>query len=151
MRFHEYYDPVSRRDKESRSTPVIGVLIVDGPFHASDANFYPNHEVFGVCEAGEYPLYGHFEFLRDSKTGDIVDSYLDYAFASIPGTSDDGKIGFHNPFHIYGYEVSKYLGEGKMRHGVRHRIVLDKPFYIDERSYGRSVAGYDMAWLKGGD
>lgn len=151
MKFHEYYDPASRRDKEVRTTPVIGVLIVDGPFRASDENFYTNHEVFGVCEAGKYPLYGHFEFLQDAKTHAVVESYLDYAFASIPGTSHDGKTAFHNPFRINGYEVPKYLGEGKMRHGVRHRIVLDKPFYIDERSYGSSVAGYDMAWLKGGD
>ena len=151
MRFHEYYDPVSRRDKQDPTTPVIGTLIIDEPFHASDANFYPNHEVFGVCEAGEYPLYGHFEFLRDDATSEIIKPlYLDHAYASIPGTSDDGKIGFHNPFHIYGYEVSKYLGDGMMRHGVRHRIVLNEPFRLDEQGFG-SVVGYDMDWLKGGD
>ena len=151
MRFHEYYDPASRRDKEDRSTPVIGILIIDEPFHASDENFYPNHEVFGVCEAGRYPLYGQFEFLRDERTyAPIRPLYLNHAFASIPGTSDDGKVGFHNPFCIYGYEVSEYLGEGKVRFGVRHRIVLNEPFRLDEQGFG-SVVGYDMNWLKGGD
>lgn len=147
MEFAKYHSPVHPDPQYDRSRPRIGTLVVVHDFDGSDCNFYPNHEVFGRCTKGEYPLYGEFEFRRDERTyRPIGVAYMKDAYAHIPGTSYDGKVGFHHPFHIYGYEVGEYLGDGKETRNTIFRIVLDAPFSFDGGK--RDVVGYDMQWLE---
>lgn len=135
-------------EADDKTRPRIGKVVVSDDFHGSDGNFYPNHEVFGVCRKGEYPLYGQFEFRRDeTHSRPIEPLYMHSAIAHIPGVSYDGKTRFEYPFHIYGYEVGEYLGGRKLK-DVSFSIVLDEPFRFDEGEKG--VVGYDMAWM-GGD
>lgn len=148
MEFIKYYDFTSGKQKEDRTMPRVGTLHISGDFDGSDNNFYPNHEVFGKCKGGSYPLYAKYEVERDYHDPRVVKSILnDSVFANIPGTSYDGKEDFNHPFHIYGYEVGEYLGEGKEVRGVRFRIELDKPFSFDPNNKYKGLKGYDRDWL----
>lgn len=132
--------------KPDHSLPRIGTLYVSDDYHGSDCNFYPNHEVFGICSKGEYPLYAKFDFVRDERTNRIVGARSKSVFASVPGTSYDGKVGFHHPFNVYDYEVGEYLGEGKTHRGVTFRMSLDEPFHLGTEKY-EGILGYDLGWL----
>ena len=144
MEFQKYYSLMDNKEHENKSLPLIGKLIIEGEFDSSDCNFYPNHEVFGRSQGGTFPLYGKMNFEHDPKTGKIMYGYFYSAHASVPGVSHDGKEGYHYPFYLYDYEIKKYLGEGAPFKGTKARIVLDKPFFINQN--GR-LDGYDMAWL----
>lgn len=148
MEFIKYYDFVSRKETEDRTMPRVGTLYVSGDFDGSDGNFYPNHEVFGKCKGGTYPLYAKYSVERDWEgTREIRYIHSDRVFASIPGTSYDGKENFTHSFSLYGYEVGEYLGEGKEAKGVKFRIELDEPFHFDPNDKYKGLQGYDRDWL----
>lgn len=148
MEFIKYYDFVSGQQKEDRTMPRVGTLHVSGDFNGSDNNFYPNHEVFGRCKGGSYPLYAKYNVERDREGNyEIRFIHSDTVFTDIPGTSYDGKEGFTHPFRIYGYEVGEYLGEGKEMRGVRFRIELDEPFHFDPNEKYAGLQGFDRDWL----
>ena len=149
MEFIKYYDFVSGKEKENRSIPRVGTLHVSGDFDGSDNNFYPNHEVFGRCKGGSYPLYATYCWEQDYDNPRVIKHILnDSIFADIPGTSYDGGSSFNHPFRIYGYEVGEYLSEGKEMRGVRFRIELDEPFHFDPNDEFKGIQGYDRAWLE---
>ena len=144
MEFMTYDDLISRSTRERRDSPRIGTLHVAGSFASSDCNFYPNHEVFGTSQGGDFPLYGEFSIDRDERGKPTGRVYLKNAFASVPGVSDDGKEAYRWPFHIYGYEVREYVG-GKEFRKTEFRIELNEPFRLtDGLPY---VDGYDLDWL----
>lgn len=149
MEFIKYCDPVSGKERENRSIPRVGTLHVSGDFDGSDCNFYPNHEVFGRCKGGSYPLYGTYCTERDYDDPRVI-KYIrnDSLFARIPGLSDDGKVSFNYPFRIYSFLVGEYLGEGKEEMGVRFRIELDEPFHFDPNEKYAGLKGFDIDWLR---
>jgi len=133
--------------KQDRALPRVGTIHIEGPFPGSDGNFYPNHEVFGICEGGSYPLFAKFNVERDERTRKVLSVRSHNVWARIPGTSYDGKEDFVHTFYLYDYEVGDYLGEGKTLHGVRMRIELDEPFSFDPDKEYEGIKGYDPAWL----
>jgi len=141
MEFFKYHDYLTNKDLEDRAMPRVGTLIIKGDFEGSDCNFYPNHEVFGECKAGSYPLYGKFKIVKGYYTTVFHDS----VFANIPGVNAEGKS-FEYPFRIYGHEVGEYLGEGKKRRGTTFRIELDEPFHFDPEEPYKGLQGYDLTW-----
>lgn len=149
MEFIKYYDFVSRKQKEDRTMPRVGTLHVSGDFDGSDNNFYPNHEVFGKCKGGSYPLYAKYNVEWDHDDPRVIKSVRsDSVYANIPGTSYDGKSSFNHPFRIYCYEVGEYLGEGKEMRGVGFRIELDEPFRFDPNEKYAGLQGFDRDWLR---
>lgn len=126
------------------SLPLVGSISIDRDFPGSDANFYPNHEVFGTCFKGEYPIYGKFEIVRDQNTGKPTHAYCQHLIAHVPGESYDGKEEFLHPVFMYPFDVAKYVCEdGCEMRGAIARITLNEPFMVE----GKSVVGYDLAWL----
>ena len=148
MEFIKYHDFVSGKEKEDRTMPRVGTLHVSGDFDGSDNNFYPNHEVFGRCKGGSYPLYAKYDVERDWEgTREIRFIHNDSVYANIPGTSYNGKEDFNHPFRIYGYEIGEYLGRGKEARGVTFRIELDEPFRFDPKYKYLGIQGFDRAWI----
>ena len=150
MEFMTYDDLISRSTQERRDIPRIGTLHVTGSFGSSDCNFYPNHEVFGTSQGGDFPLYGEFEIDRDGFGRPTGSVRLKCAFASVPGVTDDGKEAYRWPFHIYGYEVKDYVHATQMRGLVQKaafRIELDEPFSLTDGDGLPYVDGYDLDWL----
>ena len=123
-------------EAEDRSRPRIGTLIVSDDFDSSDGNLYPNHEVFGRSPKGEYPLFGQFDFGAGGP-------YLESVRADIPGVEYGGKGTYVYPFHLYGFDVPKFVGGTTFRK-VRFEIALDPPFHLTGDV--RRVGGYDPAW-----
>ena len=148
MEFMKYYDPISRKEKEDRIYPRVGTLIVSEDFEGSDCNYYPDCEVFGICKKGRYPLYAKVDADYDPEARKFIHAYIGTVFASVPGTSHDGKIGFRYPFRLYEYEIKKYIGEGDEREpGCNFRIELDPPFYVDQQKMYGCLQGFDPLWL----
>ena len=145
MEFIKYIDLASGKEKEDRTMPRVGTLHVSGDFDGSDNNIYPNHEVFGRCRGGSYPLYAKYTVEWEGVRIQAV--HNDGVFADIPGASNDGKGGFLHPFRIYCYEIGDYLGGGKEERGVKFRIELDEPFHFDHNEKYVGLQGFDIAWL----
>lgn len=143
MEFMKYHAPVSKTEREDRTMPRIGTLIVTKDFEGSDCNLYPDCEVFGICKKGRYPLYAKVSADYDSESRWFIHVRIDTVFASVPGTSYDGKIGFRYPFRIYDYEIKEYVGEGT----PLFRIELDPPFYVDQQKKYECIQGFDPLWL----
>lgn len=142
-KFHQY--SFLGETRTDYSLPLVGSISIDRDFPGSDANFYPNHEVFGTCPKGEYPLYGKFCIARDPKTGRPTHAYCEHVIAHVPGTSYDGNEGFVHPIFLYPFDVAKYVcDEGREMRGAIARITLNEPFGIE----GNTVVGYDLAWLE---
>lgn len=146
MEFLKVYNWYHRCEVDAKDCPKIGSITFETDFDGSDCNFYPNHEVFGKCKGGTYPLYGKFNIERDYNTNKVTFIWDNAAFASIPGTSYDGKEKFTFPFHIYTFDIIEYLGKGKQSRGTRIRIQLDPLFRLSED--GKRLLGYDKAWLE---
>ena len=139
MEFAKFRKSFDLPEREDRSRPRIGRLIVSDDFASSDGKFYPDLEVFGTSPKGEYPLFGQFTFGPG-------DPYLESVTARIPGTAYEGGE-YEYVFHIYGFMVPDFLKETEFR-GVRAKIELDPPFYPTDDV--RKVGGYDLSWREEG-
>ena len=155
MEFRKRRDFLTDKEEDDKCYPKVGTLRVrskdgSGRFTTSDGNFYPNHEVWGESEDGEFPIYAQYNVERDYDTNKPISAHPYALWASIPGVSKDGER-YTATFHIYAYELKDFVGKWEGYAYFESTIELEPPFALGENGwligYGLSDIILDEEWL----